>query len=1350
MSLERRIACRWIIAVILGLFGVIGGALAGESWTVSRFASPASGELRGFGSVSVERLTFSTESGRQVWVSVFSCQNGEKANVLIGKFLADLELSTGVTNVPVTCNAGVLPATQTGSGAIILGSILGAAGRVVAAPDPVTLTAFLDAHPEFAKGVVAAAAYPAFLDRFDRYGWGAYGMGGFSNFHDWMTRADGTPTRKDPTEDVAFMITNRFRFEPWLDPAVLDNSDGIPKNTESEWMTKVLSEAGMPYSFRVYGAHGGADWTARRFAEYLEQPAEWMMCGWLRPMLGEKSAPHLTWFDADIHRFLAARTMSLMQPYAEDPLNMGWMHPHGELEHQPWYDRHDDYSPRAMRHWRDYLQQQGLSLADVSVLYGRTRQPFADWEQVAIPEFATFAGLEGMIESLHGTWFYRRGRSSNDMKDANFPGLAEGWYKEPLDLAKWQMVTGVPGSDRMYEVLDERKVGRYGTTWFRRTVTLPQSSISNLQSSIFLYWFPMTQSGVHSGTNAIYHKVFINGEAAGEIGSWGALDVRKFLKAGPNEIAMQLIGPYWQGRAFLSTEKPAVYPYLGQARNRLFLLWQDWHVNAKYAAWATILDGMRQVDPNRPIKFMAPLKFGASRWLTLARDWGGFGHFTGEGMWYFPWYKRYGFLYDVPGSSEMGQPAGTLPEMFATFRRTFLAGLNAHDPVFVAQTYTRPPEMRTWWESHNPVLKRMGKYDISPDTAPQVLLYRSSHGTERLLAPAPYPELGESTRIIQNGWNWDLGRGTLQTLGHSMLYLDDRGMIDGKMNGFPLMIDSGNETIAESSLAAIEAWVKAGGTFITLPFSGRNTELEPDTWTITRLTGCKVGKLREVGKGEVTIGKDQRVFKDLAGRTFPDAGVSADWVGNNLNLYSVELEPGPDGEVLATYENGAPAIVRRPLGEGAVIALGSAFWRHCADRTGIWWPEPIETEFLADLLAGVNFAPAVCTTDDRLVWAQPYRSNNGFDAVTCLVSWHDDQDVDVTVRLRLPRKPTRLVSHGVDGQRELAFEWLDGVATAKIHMPAKEVKVIDAAVHTPDEAIAHWWHYQQKMWHSLKEPAIDFSPYRQGKWADPTLDLRQGGAAFSMTDPATGNTTWTDCPVSILNFWGAVSNQPVWLRKTFRVPQAWTDRGGRIFLVSGAYDGSQYEGSARLMLNGTMLHDFVGANYRQKDFDITQLIHENENELMLAFKGDSTYQGVKGQLYLYHWTPPARRIELGGEWDAEDAEGKPTGASVPGGIKAWNLNRTVFIPEEWRGRYQIRLYLEGNPHATTGAYVNDRLVRRHHHTFDTVGDLDITRFLRFGEDNHLNLLHVYGGGTRDPKQPPHWDLRTVELHLHEE
>ncbi len=89
----------------------------------------------------------------------------------------------------------------------------------------------------------------------------------------------------------------------------------------------------------------------------------------------------------------------------------------------------------------------------------------------------------------------------------------------------------------------------------------------------------------------------------------------------------------------------------------------------------------------------------------------------------------------------------------------------------------------------------------------------------------------------------------------------------------------------------------------------------------------------------------------------------------------------------------------------------------------------------------------------------------------------------------------------------------------------------------------------------------------------------------------------------------------------------------------------------------------------------------------------------------------------------------------------------MHIPAEWEGKYLVRLYMEGGQHDTAGAMVNGRLARRHHHWFGTRCDIDITRFLRFGEDNRIELFHVYGGGERKAARPPVWKLEKVELHL---
>jgi hypothetical protein len=117
-------------------------------------------------------------------------------------------------------------------------------------------------------------AYPTFLDRFDRYGWGFYGLGPYNNHHNWMGRAGAKNGEiLDPLDDMDFLSEYSFRFEPWLDPTKLDNSDGIVKNNGVEWMVSQAKKRNLPIGFRVYGEEGGSQWSAgRRFTDLMEQP----------------------------------------------------------------------------------------------------------------------------------------------------------------------------------------------------------------------------------------------------------------------------------------------------------------------------------------------------------------------------------------------------------------------------------------------------------------------------------------------------------------------------------------------------------------------------------------------------------------------------------------------------------------------------------------------------------------------------------------------------------------------------------------------------------------------------------------------------------------------------------------------------------------------------------------------------------------------------------------------------------------------------------------------------------------------------------------------------------------------
>jgi hypothetical protein len=574
------------------------------------------------------------------------------------------------------------------------------------------------------------------------------------------------------------------------------------------------------------------------------------------------------------------------------------------------------------------------------------------------------------------------------------------------------------------------------------------------------------------------------------------------------------------------------------------------------------------------------------------------------------------------------------------------------------------------------------------------------------------------------------------------------------------MIDSGNEIMAPETVRRIAAWVRAGGTFVTLPFTGRSTFTQPDSWPILELTGCQIGKLRATGAGKVAFAANNPVFQALAGKTFDDNGHCVDCGGGEHNLLSVELKPEKEAEefqVLARFENGAPAIVRRSLGKGSVIVLGTAFWRDVKDISGLWKPGQSETDFLADLLRGLGFPATQCVTDDRLVWAQPYRYNNGLEASATLVSWHEDDDATVTLTMRLERKPTRLMIFGVDGMKELPFVWKDGVATAQVSMPAKEVKVVTADIFTPEEALTHWWKYQQRMWHELARPTIDFTPYTQGKFVDPTLDLRHDAKMLPTAPtgedwlkPGFKDDVWNPCSLGLLNSYGAQPNQPVFVRKSFHVPAEWLNKGGRIYLTSGAWSGPHYLGAARLWLNGKMLHDYTKNSFQE--FDVTNLLQNGaaaENVLAFAFKGENKYQGISGNVWLYYAEPAERSAAIGGVWQGTD-DGKPATLILPGTGRIKMPTRTVFIPKEWEGRYQVRLYMEGKNDSILGAWINGNMQRRHHHSLGTRCDVDITSRLKFGQDNEFILLHHNdcNGMRLDDPRPSDWDIKTLRLDLY--
>jgi hypothetical protein len=1335
--------------LLLGLCGAVQADVSMSSgWPEGAKISDAGNApkplpLRAYGTTSVvpRMLQF---GGVTFDLDVVQSADQEHAVTTVGKYLADLDLSPGVTKSALTVNGksfvtvsvpggtidtGSTP-NGTAPGSIYTGFVVGQTGYVIAAPSAEALQQLLAAAPLAKRGtLVTKLTYPSYLDRFDRYGWGFYGLD--PSFQ--------RPTGEDPADDFDFCAKNSFRFELWPNPVNLDESYSIADWPGMRWKVEEAEKRGIPTSVRSYIGGGDNILPVRKELTEIEQlPPPDMDFGWYGPSLEYRSRPQQSWFNRQAQLYGARQTQDMMRGMLRiDPDLQSWMMPYGEISSPIYQLAQVDRSPAAIEAWHHLLRDtHKLSLAQVAAMYGRAGKPFTSWDDVIVPEFDTFEGGPGMVVDLDNDWYLRTETTPDE-------GLTGHWIESDLNSGAWEKMD-LPGDTRWHKYYRR-------TNWLAREFTVTSALIDN-GSPVYLYNFIGTINGDPRQTIPTY----LNGQKIGAPGTWGAWDVTKILKPGTNRVVIRTGTQTFAGHVFLSTEKPTLYPYMDPDRARLWALWNEYGYGGQFDSTQTMLQAMREVDPNRQIKIMAPHQENIGQWIEMESKYGAWGHFTGEGTWFFPWLKRSDFLYDIPGTSEgAGPPAPDItgvPDLYLLMQRVFLEGLNAHDQTFTVQNITRAAPLKKWYEDHIAVLRQLGRYDIS---GAQVLIFRSmDYGSRFELSPIPGLDGAKETEV-QNIYNWDIGRGTLQSIGQSPLYVDDVAVKDGKLTGYPVLVDCGNEIMRPDTIQKIGDWVKQGGTYVVWPFTGRSVATAPDSWPIQALTGCQVKTIRKPGQGSVTIEKNQDILKGLAGQTFPDNGSSLDYQNFEHNLISTELQPGTDCQVLAHYENGAAAIVSHTLGKGRVITLGSAFFRGVHDVVGIWRPEQKESTFFNDLLTGIG-QPPVNTTTDHFVWPQRYKTNNGLDDVVVLVNFADG-DRQVDLHATLDQKPAKIYRFAMNEMSEVTnFTANNGdVTIPQIAIPKGEVQVYYFRTANALAAADHWWTYQRRMWHPLATPPkIDFKSISSGHWVDPTVDLKrewkwtqdvpEGSSDWQA--PTFADTSWKNWDLGIFNAEGADAAKPVYARKVFTFPKAWLTDGGRTRMTASGqwYPFTAGDGDFKFYLNGQSLE--------KKGFfspDVSKILHAGDNTL--ALKLDKPRHdhliGVFGALYLVHEKPPVKTVSLAGAWNGT-ADGKPVTLTWPGTGTgtAVEPSREIEIPADWKDKYVVTYYAKGDGNSIDGIIVDHRNpVRRAANTGDDV-EIDITPYLHFGGKDLLTPMgHDYVGKMNAPTP---WNFSQIELRLY--
>ena len=1281
--------------------------------------------LRGYGKI---HLTSHQEKDCTVWK--MEATSATNASTTAGKFLADLNLSPEVTVGTLDVNGKSFPLTTVPGGAVYTGFVSDKTGYVISASDEAALKSYLAGNAK--GGVVIDLKYPPYLDRFDRHGWGFYGFNGL-----WTKPKPNDVHETDPLEDMKFLAKYNFRFELWPQPGDFDDNYSVPERHSHGWLLSEAGQLGVPVSARLYGNLP----PVKEFTDLRDVEQPFMAGGWYWSVLGYRDWPRQSWFSPQGRLYMARQAQDEIKLYAKHPEIESWMMPYGEIGTYDWYIYHGDISPAAVNDWHATIRNKlHLSLAGLSAMYHRQDHPFKSYDEVNIPEVATFEGLPGMIQDLEGDWYVRPESQPGE-------GLAGQWWNADVKSADWDRMH-MPGSVYWFKYT---KVMADQPKWVIRDFDFDAGKVA-AGKPVYLYDFARAVNDDGRKTGLVY----LNGQRIGVPSSWGAWDVTPLLKSGANRLALQT--DIFGGRVFLSTEKPALYPYLGADRNRLWIIFNQWLRDGRYAACNTALAAMREVEPNKPIKIMAPPPDTSDSWLDMGSRFGAWGHFTGEGMWAFFWYKRYGFLYGLPGTSEGGGPMDDIASQYNLVQRVFLEGLNGHDQVFTVQHVTGLAALKDYYENHMALLKQMGRYDIA---GPQVILYRSTNEATHLMRP-PIPPLDSSmtsvhdSHEIQTVWNWDFARGTFQSIGQSGLYVDDGGIASGKIASYLLMMDDGNEILTPEAIKNLGDWIRQGGTYITLPFTGRSEPSAPDSWPIQAITGCQVGKLRTPGpgKGAVTIAQNQPLFKELAGKTFPDDGTDREQQGFEHDFLSTELKPGPDCQVVATFEDGAPAIVVHKLGRGRVVVLGSTFFNHIADLKGLWLPDELGSAFFRDLFTQLGF-PSVNYATDQKVLVQRYRTNNGLDDVMVANNF-TGADRTVDFHVTLDRKPEKAYQVAMNEVREIPFT-VDGnkVILSKIAIPKDEVQVFYFRTHSSGDAMGHWWDYQKKLWKPTDPVKVDMAPIARGRFIDKALDLKTDWhwTQNAPTDDAWmkagfDDRKWQHWVLDVFNAVGADPVKPVYARKIFEVTPAWLKDGGitKLVAVGSSWNFASSDGRWELQLNGRLLKKEGFLNP-----DVSALLRPGGNVLTLKLEApkNGNYIGVLGACYLTHARLPAKTLNLAGMWnanppgmgDAKDGAGRSF--QFPGKASAFAPTRTIDLPADWKSKYIVTYYAKGTRTSVIGAIVNETgVIRRQQHLNGDEVEVDITPFLHFGTTNTLSMLSTAGHALEASRD---WDISAVEL-----
>jgi hypothetical protein len=164
---------------------------------------------------------------------------------------------------------------------------------------------------------------------------------------------------------------------------------------------------------------------------------------------------------------------------------------------------------------------------------------------------------------------------------------------------------------------------------------------------------------------------------------------------------------------------------------------------------------------------------------------------------------------------------------------------------------------------------------------------------------------------------------------------------------------------------------------------------------------------------------------------------------------------------------------------------------------------------------------------------------------------------------------------------------------------------------------------------------------------------------------------------------------------------------------------------ARVWIDGTLVRDWSEAGIR--DYAPSGgFLPGSKHVVTVEIRSKGSMAGARSNVWLAFWPRAKSILDLSGEWQpSQDMLNYEAAIPLPGPYKAFGLRRSVYIPEERKGD---EVYVDGVMSGRLiGVLINGHWVRRFHHDVDPHMHLNITPWVKFGEENELQLVSVWSG-----------------------